>query len=81
MQYNPQERAGSKARAEIERLVDVLQIRPAKEVTDSAHRLYILGMSHNFTKGRRTSHVSLFATKTDACNVSNLKSTSHDTLH
>ena len=58
LQLNNAEKAGSKARIEIERLVNLLQIRPIKEVIDSAHRLYMLGVQHNFTKGRRTSHVS-----------------------
>lgn len=57
LQLDATEKAGGRAKVEIERIVDLLQIHPRDDVVNSAQRLFMLALSHNFTKGRRTAQV------------------------
>ncbi len=58
VQYDATEKASTKAKYEIERIVEILGIRPRDEVVGSAQRLFMLAVQHNFTRGRRTAQVT-----------------------
>jgi hypothetical protein len=51
----------AKGRNEISLLVESFSIRPRDEAVEAAHRLYLLALHRNFTRGRRISHVAAVA--------------------
>lgn len=57
-QVDSHERSLAKGRDEIQQLVLQLNILPAQNTIDGAHRLYRLALLNNFTRGRRTAQVA-----------------------
>ncbi|TVU18656.1 hypothetical protein EJB05_34766, partial [Eragrostis curvula] len=52
------ERTEEKGKYEIEQLVQNLHVSGGGTIVDMAHRYYKLALDHNFTRGRRTTHVA-----------------------
>ena len=59
LQRDSHDKSLSKGRHEVALLVDKLSIHPRISTIESAEALYKLALSRNFTRGRRTTQVSL----------------------
>ena len=58
LQIDSHEKTVSKGKQEINQIADRLAMKPREDITMSAHRLYKIAVTRNFTRGRRTTQVA-----------------------
>jgi len=58
LQIDSHEKTVNKGKQEINQIADRLAMKPREDITASAHRLYKIAVSRNFTRGRRTAQVA-----------------------
>jgi len=58
LQIDSHEKTVNKGKQEINQIADRLAMKPREDITTSAHRLYKIAVSRNFTRGRRTAQVA-----------------------
>ena len=58
VQIDSHEKTVNKGKQEINQIADRLAMKPREDITMSAHRLYKIAVTRNFTRGRRTTQVA-----------------------
>ena len=58
LQIDSHEKTVNKGKQEINQIADRLAMKPREDITMSAHRLYKIAVTRNFTRGRRTTQVA-----------------------